>query len=127
MFIFLGIVSVLVALALILAIVVQNSKGGGLSATLGGSATQMLGARRSNEMIEKITWYLAVGLAVVAFAANIQLGTPKPTGNTLLMETEIMANPVALPATDALIPPVPGEEQAAPATEPAATEAPEEN
>ncbi|MEM7656607.1 MAG: preprotein translocase subunit SecG [Bacteroidota bacterium] len=120
MFIFLGIVSVLVALTLILAIVVQNSKGGGLSPTLGGSATQMLGARRSNEMIEKITWYLAAGLAIVAFAANIHLGTPKPSGDMLLMESEINANPTSLTSPDALIPPAPGEGTAAPASEPAA-------
>jgi len=73
MFVLLGIVSVLVSVLLIFAVVIQNSKGGGLSSTIGGSsgASQILGARRSNEAIEKITWYLAIGLAVVAFLANI--------------------------------------------------------
>jgi len=74
MFIALGILSVLVAVLLILAVVIQNSKGGGLSSTFGGAvggASQLFGARRSNEMIEKITWYLAGALAIIAFLANV--------------------------------------------------------
>lgn len=73
MFVILGILSVLIAAALIFAVVIQNSKGGGLSSTFGGAsgATQMLGVRRSNEAIEKLTWYLAGALAVIAFLANV--------------------------------------------------------
>ncbi|MEM9824704.1 MAG: preprotein translocase subunit SecG [Bacteroidota bacterium] len=71
MFIVLGTVCVILAIALTLVVIVQNSKGGGLSSTFGGGASQILGARRSNEFIEKLTWYLAVGVTVVAFMANI--------------------------------------------------------
>ena len=87
----LGILCVLVAVLLIFAVVIQNSKGGGLSSTFGGSsgATQLFGARKSNEGIEKITWYLAIGLALVAFAANV-IGTRLAQQNTsLLMEDAI--------------------------------------
>lgn len=75
MFIFLGFISVLIAATLIFVVIIQNSKGGGLSSTFGASsATQILGSRRSNEAIEKITWYLAGALALIAFAANV-IGT----------------------------------------------------
>jgi preprotein translocase subunit SecG len=71
---------------LILAIVVQNSKGGGLSATLGGSATQMLGARRSNEMIEKITWYLAAALIILCIITSLMVGGDTGGGEQLLTQ-----------------------------------------
>jgi preprotein translocase subunit SecG len=77
MFILLAFLCFLIAAGLILAVVVQNSKGGGLSsAIVGGGATQILGSRRSAEMIEKITWYLAGALAVFAFVANIIISQP---------------------------------------------------
>lgn len=117
MFVVLGILSILIAAALIFAVVIQNSKGGGLSSTFGGGATQMFGARRSNEMIEKITWYLAVGLAVIAFVANI-FGTSVTTTNdsSLRMEQEILSNPVSLPDPNAVQPADPA--SAAPAADP---------
>ena len=71
MFFFLGFLAVLISAALIFAVVIQNSKGRGLSSTFGGGASQIMGARRSNEFIEKITWYLAGALALIAFVANV--------------------------------------------------------
>jgi preprotein translocase subunit SecG len=53
----------LVCLLLMLVVLIQNPKGGGIDSTFGGSqATQMLGASRSTDMIEKITWGLAAAL-----------------------------------------------------------------
>ncbi|MEO0472359.1 MAG: preprotein translocase subunit SecG, partial [Bacteroidota bacterium] len=76
MFYFFGVLGLLVAAALILAVVIQNSKGGGLSSAIaGGGATQILGARRSTEFIEKLTWYLWGGLLVAVFVANIFVPT----------------------------------------------------
>lgn len=89
MFVLLGTLAVLVAAALIFVVVIQNSKGGGLSSTFGGGATQILGARRSNEFIEKVTWYLAGGLAIIAFLANILISSPSDAPNRLLMQQNI--------------------------------------
>lgn len=84
-----GILATLVGLVLIFVVVIQNSKGGGLSSTFaGGSATQMLGARRSAEVIEKVTWYLAGGVAVLAFVANI-VGTSGDSSQRLRMSDQI--------------------------------------
>jgi len=89
MFAILGVLAVLISLLLILAVVIQNSKGGGLSSTFGGSnsASQLFGARRSNEAIEKITWYLAGGLAIIAFMANT-IGTSLSGGNDSSLRME---------------------------------------
>ena len=92
MFAALGTLSVLIAILLILAVVIQNSKGGGLSSTFGGAvggASQLFGARRSNEMIEKITWYLAGALALIAFVANVVGANFSNQVETLRMEDAI--------------------------------------
>ena len=87
-----GILATIVGIALIFAVVIQNSKGGGLSSTFaGGSATQMLGARRSAEAIEKITWYLAGGVAVLAFVANV-IGASGSDQQTRLRMTDQIEN-----------------------------------
>ncbi|RMG29284.1 MAG: preprotein translocase subunit SecG [Bacteroidetes bacterium] len=102
LFVILGILSVLVAALLIFVVVIQNSKGGGLSSTFGASsATQMLGARRSNEAIEKITWYLAGGLALVAFLANVAGSSSTGSNQGSMMqqsiENQIIQDPTSIP------------------------------
>ena len=51
----------IVAVILILIILVQNSKGGGLSSQFGGgSSNQYMGVQKTNSLLEKITWTLAI-------------------------------------------------------------------
>lgn len=65
-----------IAFLLIAAILIQNPKGGGVDSTFGGSqATQMFGAARSADLIEKITWGLAIALFVLCIAATFLIGT----------------------------------------------------
>ena len=64
----LGVLTVLtaiVALLLMLAVLIQNPKGGGIDTTYGSGAQQMFGAARSTETIEKITWYLVAALMIL--------------------------------------------------------------
>jgi preprotein translocase subunit SecG len=55
----LSILMVIVSILLIFIVLIQNSKGGGLDSNLASSQTQILGAGKTNEVIEKITWWLA--------------------------------------------------------------------
>jgi len=62
----LTIITGIICLLLMLVVLVQNPKGGGIDSTFGGSqANQMLGASRSTDVIEKITWGLAAALFVL--------------------------------------------------------------
>ena len=71
-----GILAIILALALILVVVIQNSKGGGLSSAFGASSlSNVVGARRSAQEIEKITWWLIGIVMVVAFVANVSFKT----------------------------------------------------
>ena len=54
----------IVSALLIASILIQNPKGGGIDASMGGSASQMFGATRSADFVEKATWYLGGALLV---------------------------------------------------------------
>lgn len=65
----------LIAFLLIAAVLIQNPKGGGVDSTFGGSqANQMFGAARSADLIEKLTWGLAIALFVLCIAATFVVG-----------------------------------------------------
>ena len=51
-------------LGLVLFVLVQNPKGGGLNSEF-GSAVQLGGAKRATDILEKGTWGLAVGIALI--------------------------------------------------------------
>lgn len=71
-----AIVAMICAVLLILVILVQNSKGGGLSSTFGASnLSTMIGNRRAAQDIEKITWYLISGLMIISFVASISVSS----------------------------------------------------
>ncbi len=59
----------IIAVFLILAILIQNPKGGGIDSTYGSGANQMFGAARSADAIEKITWYLFAALVILCIAS----------------------------------------------------------
>lgn len=53
-------------------VLIQNPKGGGIDSTFGGSgANQMLGAAKSTDFIEKLTWGLAIALFVLCIITAI--------------------------------------------------------
>ena len=58
MFTFLNILGVFAAILLIFVVTIQDSKGGGLASGF-SSANNVMGVRRSTDMIEKVTWWLA--------------------------------------------------------------------
>lgn len=60
----LTVVIIIACIALILFVLVQNPKGGGLNSEF-GSAVQLGGAKRATDILEKGTWSLAIGIAVI--------------------------------------------------------------
>lgn len=65
MFVLLTILTLIAAVLLICVVLIQKSKGGGLSSSFAGS-NQIMGVRRTNSFIEKLTWSLAGAIAVLA-------------------------------------------------------------
>lgn len=81
MYVFLLSVIILVAILLVLVILAQNSKGGGLSSQFGGSgASNMIGVKKTGDLLEKITWGLCIVLMVLVMSSSILLDhTPEQT------------------------------------------------
>lgn len=107
------VLSVLVSILLILIVLVQKSKGGGLSSQF-GNAGSVMGVRQTNSFLEKTTWTL-VGLIFVLSVVSaymmpkasdgvrVQQDAPaapaNPTGNQYGTETA-----PAAPASTPVIP-----------------------
>jgi preprotein translocase subunit SecG len=68
---FFSILTILVCVLLVLVILVQNSKGGGIQSQF-GAATQIMGVKRGTEFIEKATWGLAITLILLSVLMSPQ-------------------------------------------------------
>lgn len=63
---------VVVSILLVLVILVQNPKGGGLSSAFGGDSPQMLGGvKKTTDFLDKATWALVIGLFVLVIGMNL--------------------------------------------------------
>lgn len=72
----------IVSVLLVLVVLMQNSKGGGIDPNFGGQAQQLFGAARSTDFIEKATWVLAGALILLCIVAVLSVGggaTASPT------------------------------------------------
>lgn len=72
MYQFVSVLVILVSILLILIVLVQNSKGGGLASNFSAS-NQVMGVRKTADFLEKATWSLASGLLVLAFVSVMVL------------------------------------------------------
>ena len=66
-----SLIIVLVILASLLMcgiVLIQESKGGGLASSF-ASSTQIMGVRKTTDLLEKGTWWLAVAMVVLSIAS----------------------------------------------------------
>lgn len=63
-------ISVFISVLLIIVVLIQKSKGGGLASNFAGS-NQIMGVRRTNNFIEKATWTLAVIVCFLSLMSGI--------------------------------------------------------
>ncbi|MDE5988530.1 MAG: preprotein translocase subunit SecG [Duncaniella sp.] len=125
MYIVLIILTLICALLLICVVLVQKSKGGGLSSSFAGS-NQIMGVRRTNSFIEKLTWGLAGAICLLSILATFAM--PKAINATSSRVSAAPAEQV-VPGdfnTEAPAAPVAAPAPAAPVQAPAAEEAPAE-
>lgn len=74
---FVIIIIVIIGVLLGAVVLIQNPKGGGLSGSFGGVGQQLLGARRSTDIIEKLTWGFAAGLLLLCLVSTTLIGKEK--------------------------------------------------
>lgn len=80
--------TVILAILLIGIVLIQKSKGGGLSSQFGG-ANAVMGVRQTNTFLEKATWWL-VGLLVLCSVLSAYT-TPSATTRLRTQQTELPA------------------------------------
>lgn len=74
---FLIILILIFAVLLVLVVLAQNSKGGGLSSQFGGSgASNIIGVKKTSDILERLTWGLAIAILVLSVAVNIIIPNP---------------------------------------------------
>ncbi len=98
--IFLVLISI-VCFLLIIVIMVQNPKGGGLSSSLGG--TQMLGGvQKTTDFLDKSTWTLGALLIILVLLSSMSFsGSMSDNKLKTVEQSEVSTPKPATPATPA--------------------------
>ena len=85
MYVLLISLAIVSAILLVLVVLAQNSKGGGLSSQFGGSgASNLIGVKKTGDVLERLTWGFAIAIIVFSLATNFT------TPNTAAPTDEIM-------------------------------------
>jgi preprotein translocase subunit SecG len=105
---------IIVSFLLGIVVLVQNSKGGGLSSGFAAS-NQIMGVRKTTDFLEKLTWGFAISLLALAIIGNFVIPRNQGNGEASIIEDQIQN----VPAQTAPAP--------QPATQPAAQPAPTGN
>lgn len=109
---FLTVIHVIICIFLVISILLQSSKGGGLAGVFGGgSMSGVFGARGAASFLSKVTLWLAIGFAVTTLSiALLSAGlSGKQKG---LIERQMELEETASPAS--ILPTVSDEELASP-------------
>ena len=91
----------IVSLLLIVVIMIQNPKGGGLDSSLGGS-TNIGGVQNTNKFLDKSTWTLAFTLFALVLFSSLSFTSGNIGDSKILDENAVIpAAPVVTPAAPA--------------------------
>ena len=92
---FLTVLIIVACILLIMVILIQNPKGGGLVAEF-SSSNQFMGVRRTADFLEKATWTLAIVLLVLSFLSSANKVTELVSEDSIIQE-QIENTPEPLP------------------------------
>ena len=60
------------SILVVLVVLAQNSKGGGLSNQFGGSgASNLIGVKKTGDLLERLTWGFAIAIMILTLATNL--------------------------------------------------------
>jgi len=84
----LTILTALTCILLMAVVLIQNPKGGGIDSTFRGGANQMLGAAKSTDFIEKLTWGLAIALFVLCIVTAVMVTGSGEASGVIPLESQ---------------------------------------
>jgi preprotein translocase subunit SecG len=72
---------------LVIVILAQNAKGGGLSSQFGGSgASNIIGVKKTGDLLEKLTWGFVITIMVLSLTLSTRFVTPTATGGNDILD-----------------------------------------
>jgi preprotein translocase subunit SecG len=116
MYILLTVLIILTSVLLGLAVLIQNSKGGGLAAGF-SAPQQIMGVRKTTDFLEKLTWGLGSALIVFCIVANFVLPGGNTAGQIKASSIQEQIDNATLPASPQAPLPSAGQETQQPAQE----------
>ena len=84
---------ILAAVVLVLMVLVQKSKGGGLASGF-SSSNQIMGVRKTTDFVEKATWGLAGAIVVLSLVSTVMLRDVNTKGRDMGADIETRTAPV---------------------------------
>lgn len=78
---------IFICVLLIVVILAQNAKGGGLSSQFGGSgASNIIGVKKTSDLLERLTWGFVVAVMILSLVLSTNLITPSTTETNDILE-----------------------------------------
>jgi preprotein translocase subunit SecG len=72
MFIAFIVIIILCAVLLVVVVLAQNSKGGGVTSQFGGSgASQLIGVKKTGDLLEKLTWGFVFAIIIFSISSTV--------------------------------------------------------
>ena len=97
MYVLISVLVLIVCVLMVLIVLVQNSKGGGLSANF-QSSNQFMGVRKTTDFLEKSTWTLAVALMAFCVIGSLSIPRGDDAGRSVLEDQiQNFVDPNAIP------------------------------
>lgn len=93
---------IFVCFLLVVVILAQNAKGGGLSSQFGGSgASNIIGVKKTGDLLERLTWGFTITIMVLTLLLSTNLITPTTNRTNDILdkasEQAAPANTIPLP------------------------------
>jgi preprotein translocase subunit SecG len=79
---------IIICVLLALVVLIQNSKGGGLASGF-SSSNQIMGVRKTTDVLEKLTWGLAIALMIFSITGTLVLPKNQETQASSAIQEQI--------------------------------------
>lgn len=79
---------IIICVLLALVVLIQNSKGGGLASGF-SSSNQIMGVRKTTDVLEKLTWGLAIALMIFSITGTLVLPKNEETQASSAIQEQI--------------------------------------
>src|SRR5687768_14846928 len=89
------------AVLLVLVILAQNAKGGGLTSQFGGSsASNIIGVKKTGDLLEKLTWGFVIAIMALSLSTNLLTASQQRPTNEILENASQQAPAQQQPTLD---------------------------